>query len=210
MKAQLETELNLYVQFMTEIKERTAAIERMVERIKPGQPSLPAGYVEVESCILQVRYCCELIALAALVAHKQLGLNAKLLKSWNADDTFARPAHLNPNCFPRAAVITWPPGGLHVELKRDQMDMAELQAVYGECGELLHRGVLKHALAGNRRHYKADEIVRWTSRIRGLLSCHVVMLLEPGSVFLVQMQNEHGEVEVSFAQASGPSVLVES
>lgn len=206
----IQLSLGLYHQFMREVKERTAAIERMIDRIKPGRPTIDAGYVEAESCILQVRYCCELIALASLAAHHQLGVGAKLLKSWNAEDTFARLSHLNPHCFPRAARITRPSGGIHIELLRDQMTRDELQAIYAACGELLHRGVLKHALAGGGRNYQLDDVVRWTSRIRGLLRHHVVMLLEPGNVFLVRMHNERGEVEVLYAQAPGPSILVQA
>lgn len=206
----IQQSLGLYTQFMREIKERTAAIVRMIDRVKPGRPAIPAGYVEAESCILQVRYCCELIALASLAAHHQLGVSAKLLKSWNADETFARLAHVNPHCFPRATKTTRPPNGLHIELRRDQMTMDELQTTYAACGELLHRGVLKHALAGGGRNYQLDDVVRWTSRIRGLLREHVVMLLEPGNVFLVRMHNEQGEVEVLYARAPGSSVLVEA
>lgn len=207
---QTNQELNLYAQFVEEIKDRTSAIERSIDRVRPGAPPIVGGFVEIESCILQIRYICELIALAALTAHHRLGLSAKLLKSWNADETFARLAHLNPNCFPRAATIIRRNGELKIDLKQDQMTMAELQAIYAECGTLLHRGVLKHALADNRRNYNADKVVRWTSRVRNLLSQHVVMLLEAGNVLIVQMVSPKGEVEIWHSRAAGPSALFET
>lgn len=209
MDTDIQHDLSLYTQFMNEIRERTGAIQRMLDRLQPGKLKIEAGYVEVESCILQVRYCCELIALAVLAAHRQLGISAKLLKSWNADETFSRLAHINPNCFPRAASITRPKSGLHIELRRDQMAMEELQTMYADCGELLHRGVLKHALAGTGRSYRVEDVIRHASRIRALLSQHVVMLLEPGCVFIVQMMDPNGMVDVLYAKSPGPAVFVE-
>lgn len=205
------SELGLYVQFMTEIKDRSVAIQRLLDEVRPEKPPLVAGYAQVESAILQVRYICELVALAALAAHSQLGLSGKLLKSWNADDTFARLAHLNPNCFPRAAKITRPNGTLHIDLPPGHLDMPELQRIYSSCGTLLHRGVMKHALeTGGGRQYSVDEVVGWMSRISNLLRHHIVMLLEPGNVLIVTMNALGAEVDVVIAEAGGPSVLVEA
>ncbi len=204
------SELGLYTQFMTEIKDRSVAINRLLDEIRPNKPTIVAGYAQVESAILQVRYICELIALAALAAHSQLGLSGKLLKSWNADETFARLAHLNPNCFPRAVKITRPAGGLHIEMLKGRLDMPELQRIYSNCGTLLHRGVMKHALdTGGGRQYSVDEVVGWMARISSLLRHHIVMLLEPGNVLIVTMNALGAEVDMAIAQADGPSLLIE-
>ncbi len=205
----VQRDLGLYLQFMREIKERVSAIKRILHRIRPGTPLVSDGYVDVESCILQVRYICELIALAALAAHHQIGLSNDLCKEGHASRAFALLKRVNSNCFPRAIKMNRNDGGLQIELLKTELTALELKSIYTECGKLLHRGLLKEALTGEQRRYNVDAIQGWVIRIRNLLRQHIVMLLEPGHVFIITMKATDGEVEVLHAKAPGPSVLIE-
>lgn len=207
-KPPLEQKLHMYRSFMEEIKVRTEAIDRFLKRIADERGGGDT-FTDAEAAILQVRYICELIALATVAAHDLVGVTSRILKSWNAEDTFKQLAAMNPNSFPRAIR---PSADIknHFELQKGEMDFAELKKIYSACGENLHRGALKHFFNEARRAYDAEALVEWVNRIKSLLNMHVVMILEQGIIIHVTLSDNTGGVAVVFTQSEGPAVLIES
>jgi len=198
--------IGLYSAFMEEIKLRTGAIDRYMARFKTDAGAVD-GFTDAESCILQVRYICELIALSSAAVHNLIGITSRIRDSYQPGMIFKLLEGSNKNSFPRA--VTYGAGPASYEFNKGEMDLAELKKVYNDCGELLHRGALKHALASNQREYAPEEILGWVNRIKALLNLHVVLMLDAGIVILVTLSNENGEVQVALAQSDGPAILVE-
>lgn len=83
----------LYCNFMDEIKLRIDCVEKALLRKYKGMPS----QVVREFCYLQLRFVCELIAMACLVVHEDKMTVKKFEKLWSASDIVERLAKLNPN-----------------------------------------------------------------------------------------------------------------
>lgn len=159
--------IGLYSAFMEEIKLRTAAIDRYMARFKTDAGAVD-GFTDAESCILQVRYICELIALSSAAVHNLIGITSRIRDSYQPGMIFKLLEGSNKNSFPRA--VTYGAGPASYEFNKGEMDLAELKKVYNDCGELLHRGALKHALASNQREYAPEEIIG-SRRCSTCMSC---------------------------------------
>lgn len=204
---EVRSTIELYSSFMEEIKTRFGAIHETVSALRADNTS-PNAFMYAEFCFLQMRFVCELIALAAIAAHKPLGLNKGLLKSWHADRTFAALSKINPQCFPRGIIIGRKNGAIHVELRKRELDRADLQRIYNKCGEILHRGMIKHVLNGEIKVYDIEKLDAWARSIGQLMSQHSIMILEEGIVLLVTMQHgPTGAVQVAFAKGDGAAHL---
>lgn len=204
----MEQNLHMYRSFMEEIKVRMTAIDRYLKRISDEKGAADT-FTDAESCILQIRYVCELVALATVAAHSVVGVTSRILKSWHAEETFKLLEGMNVNSFPRAIR---PSSTIrnNFELQKGHLDLDELKKIYNACGENLHRGALKHFFKEPRRVYDPVELARWMNRIKGLLNMHAVMILERGVIILVTLRDENDSVSVAFNQADGPAVLVET
>jgi hypothetical protein len=196
-----------YGDFMREIKIRLEAIQGRMVVIKEDLAS-PTAFLEAEFCILQVRFVCELLALAVLAAHRPLGLKSDLQKAWNARKIFETLAQMNAECFPKAANFERKDDGVHGDIVHDKIDRSGLQNIYDQCGEALHRGVLKHALSGRPKVYDIPKIEGWARQLGALLSSHVVLISDLEIVLIVQLNvgpDQHVEVAVA---GGGPFVHV--
>jgi hypothetical protein len=206
MSEDLQKELDLYKKLMSEIKLRTGAIDRILERIKPPALAPNDGFVGVESCILQIRFICELIALGAATMHHPFGLTKDIRKSWNAEKTFRVLSGLNEKCFPRAAKVAQVNGQARIEIDPTVMTMKEMQAMYSACGDMLHRGALNHVLDDPGRTYNASLVVRWTSQLKQLLNQHVIVMDDDRLMLIATMMAaETGDVHVALTQWDAPS-----
>jgi hypothetical protein len=195
----------MYASFMEEIKWRFDEINRRIDGVKKKQDL--AAVFEIELCYLQVRFICELIALASLAAHHSYGLKKDLLKEWHADQIFADLEEINEHCFPWPIRLGWDDHGeRHVaDDPARAMTRGELKDIYGKCGNSLHRGVLKHALAGRNRIYDVDELMRWTRKLSGLLVEHSIVFPHDERAVLVGLfGGPNGEVAVLELEADGP------
>jgi hypothetical protein len=190
----------IYAGFMHEVKLRLASIDAALQNIAANGESETA-FLNAEWCFLQLRMICEVIALAALVAHNEMSdANTKsLLKSWNADLIFDRLSAVNEHCYPRPLkTVTLPSGEKQLQpIDAPYLTRSDLKAVYHSCGENLHRGVLLQVLAGKRRAYDIQPIREWFESICRLLDQHAVLLPELNAALLIKMSDEHGEVSCS-------------
>ena len=195
--------IQLYVAYMEEIKLRSRAITEACQRAA-ADPVAPGAFVHAESGFLQLRFICELVALASLAAHHSIGLGSKLAKQWQADLAFSMLEQVNPACFPVAVGRIPEPNGrgnFQIVQRRADFTRAQLAQVYGACGDALHRGAIKAHIAGKRRQYDLGKLNSWHRTMMGLLSQHMVMIRDPDRVVLVNMRRLGEDVEVFAAGA---------
>lgn len=209
MRLNLKQEMGLYAGFMTEIKARSFVVELTLNAIRTAaNPHSPLFIAEAEKAILQVRFMCELTALAAVAAHSRLGLTKDLLKSWNAGKTFKLLETVNPQCFPTAISLSPDgPNQIAFDRRKVKLDARGLERIYNGCGHLLHRGVIKHALENKPRVYDTDKIFTWTNEIIQLLDPHSILMPRHNAVLIVTLGNVEREVSVAYAEADGPFVV---
>lgn len=190
----------IYAGFMHELKLRLGRIEAALHRLAEAGDSETA-FLDAETCYLQLRMTCEILALSALVAHNELpeaNTNA-LLKNWNADSIFDRLSAVNAHCYPvPLKTVTLDLGGRQLQrIEAPYLTRGDLKKMYHACGENLHRGVLGHVIEGRRKAYDIQPIRNWFEAILQLLEQHAVLLPDINSALLVQMSNEVGEVQCS-------------
>jgi hypothetical protein len=139
--------MTLYANLMQEVKVRLEAINVGLT----GQTNLPSPIAR-ETCYLQLRMICELIALGCLVAHGDISAIKleKFRKEWSAEKIINALSALHPDFYPRP-VIQKKSEELGVNWHFDSvasgfLTKAELLELYGKCGDILHRGRLKNLL----------------------------------------------------------------
>ena|SRR5215207_2390430 len=141
-KQQLEA-MKTYAGIMEEVKIRLSSVQMAAS----GAFGVPSPLVK-EYGFLQIRMTCELIALGCLVAHGDLTAtqSRRFQTEYSAGKIMAQLSELHPGFFPRPTVPVRIPGGFHLEdAPPGCMTKDEFIALYGKCGEHLHRGSIKKA-----------------------------------------------------------------
>jgi hypothetical protein len=207
MSINLDSEMRIYADFMTEIKTRQGVAYNMIDSLR-ANPKAPDAFVQAEIAILQTRLVCELVGLAAVAAHRSFGLHPDVLKSYQAPKIFQLLKRINPECFPKPMTLTRNDAGIHLEPREGQIEAKDLERIYTECGSMLHRGVFKHVLEGKPREYDLILIEKALLQITGLLNVHVILLLRHNAALVVTMRNANDGVGIFLAASDGPSVYV--
>jgi hypothetical protein len=83
-KLSMKRPVNSTSLLMREVKIRLRAIRASVAIIEANADN-PGAFVHAESGYLQVRFVCELVALAAVIAHHESPGVGSILAEWNAD-----------------------------------------------------------------------------------------------------------------------------
>lgn len=195
--------MGLYAALMEEVKLRLRAIGVRVPML--SSPSAPAdAFLDAEFCFLQIRMICELVALGSLSAHYPLGLRKDLLKSYAADRIFTELGNINPHCFPRPVVIQRTGGGIHLGTPEGQYLSAQtLRRIYTDCGHILHRGLIKHAIRGEQKQLDIAMLDKWAEALGRLLQNHVIYVAETDMMLIVHLTvAPHNQVQVSLARSS--------
>jgi hypothetical protein len=127
---------------MEEIKRRTEVIRSFLK----GNSSTPYKQTTVESICLQVRKIIELIALASLVANKDVyaAHRSMFAKDFHAKNLLGDIARLNPNFYPRLSKQILDPTGTKVvrveDIKSGFLTKDDLIKIYERTAGLLHAG----------------------------------------------------------------------
>src|SRR5579863_276223 len=123
---------------MSEIKIREHAIVTMLTTQSP----VPAQ-VTYESCYLQFRLICELIALGCLALHGDIDTaNTKQMNGlWNADQIMKRLSRVHPDFYPKPILLTKEGEDLRYEfVQTGYVTKNELLNLYNiSCARTLHR-----------------------------------------------------------------------
>lgn len=171
-----QDELYLYASLLKEALFRFTTIDRLTDE----NIAIPTVTVR-ESCFLQIRMICELIALCCLVAHGDIvkARNHKLTKKYQADLILKELEKLHQNFFPQPMESYLSENGLPAIKPRNDtafISKAELISLYHLCGEKLHRGTFD-----NLKQYdpnvadKYEDIITFSRKIAQLLRYHIIM-----------------------------------
>lgn len=199
----MQTAMNLYAGIMAELKIRI----RWLDYAAQGQTGMDARMVR-EFGFLQLRMCCELIALGCLVAHGDVKKtqSAKFRSAGNANDLMKELERLNPDCFPHAVVMrTLSPGSHHFDDRHesDHLTKAEFLRLYTrDCGSALHRGNIKNLLKPNqpiKRNF--PELTGPAQKLIYLLECHKIALDGGYMQFICMLGNFDEDVRVVIGEA---------
>lgn len=194
----------IYAGFAQEISDRLAAIEEAVRlAVTVGADR---AYFHAEFAFMQLRLVCELVALAALWVHREKGLSKKLEGAWHVDEIFKELETINDKCFPFGCRMTFTQDGGYQVVPRPEavMKRYDLTRIYGQCGNVLHRGALKLFLSGQSKNYDLDFVRQSAAMIKNLLSEHMVIVIDLGIVVLCNMGANGKPVQVITAHAVGP------
>jgi hypothetical protein len=192
--------LSLYANMLEEVKLRIDAINHTL-LARTGL----LGPFAYEFCFLQLRMLCELVALGCLVAHGDIAKSQKYQKAYRADEIIKKLEGLHPNFYPvpNVELPTGDPRDRHYDdLKEGFLTKADLIALNGRCGDVLHRGSLKAltrtAAAPTILHF--PDITMWAQKIVNLLNIHSIMLLGGDNYLLCSLGNSQtGRSQVAFA-----------
>jgi hypothetical protein len=198
----------LYANLMDEVKARFDAINFAVN----GRTGLPVPFVR-EFCWLQLRFLCELIALACLFAHGDIaGLAAhKVGRAWSADEILDRLTKLRPHFYP--IPITQNPKtidgkqGLELRITNPSpLPKEDLLQLYGATHKHLHRGTLKKLLSSTDMPLdvavNVEDIVGYAQRMSDLLGAHAIAVDKDHVILCALKSRPDGKVNVAWA-ASG-------
>nr|MBI1231876.1 hypothetical protein [Cytophagales bacterium] len=180
---------DLYCDLMEEVKRRIAVVNSITAGLMP-LPSI----VAYETCYLQLRIICEIIALGCLAAHGDIPQtkSKRLLKAYNADDIIKNLEKLHPDFYPVPTRQICAPEkdkvGKVEAITEDYLQKSDLLKLYGECGNVLHRGNLKHILSQKERNISFKKIEAWVQKIMTLLNHHQIQLIDEDKMFWVLMQ----------------------
>lgn len=200
--------LALYCSLMEEIKRRIDVVSSITQR-RIAVPEI----VAIELAYLQLRMICELIALACLTAHGDVPETKakRLTKAYNADQIMKLLATLHPGFYPVPGRQVHDEAGKVINItvvNEPHLTKSELQRLYGECGDFLHRGNLEQLMKG-RSLPKFSQIEGWIGKITVLLNHHQIQLVDARRQLWVLMEAEHdGRVHAAeFHEMEGPMPL---
>jgi len=188
----------VYTSIMEEAKFRALSINTLTGT----NVALPVVLLR-ESCFLQLRMLCELIALGCMVAHGIKETKA-LQKCYNAGDIVKSLEKLHPNFYPIPRRPVFSPGHVHLgDYDREFLTKDELLTLYGRCGDVLHRGSLRRLL--NPRNLSSDDFqdIRHSGQnILNLLSVHTISRIGGNFHLVVALEAPQvgGNVLVSVAE----------
>jgi hypothetical protein len=171
---------------MEEVKARITCINTAAL----GKTGLPAPIAK-EFCYLQIRFLCELVALACLVAHGDIaGLQShKIGRAWSADQILKKMSQLRPHFYPIAIQrdelprpISGQPINHNVKaVKPSPLDRDQLLALYGDAHKYIHRGSLKKLLSSKfplDPEFNIPEVIAKAQPISDLLGHHLIAISE--------------------------------
>lgn len=177
-----------YAALIQEVSDRLEAMNHvLLDKSGLGQELVK------ELCYLQLRMCCEVIALACLVAHGDIPATqtSALNREWAADQIIKRLTELRPDFYPRAVRKQQQgPGHWHMaDFEGDYLTKDDLISLIRKCGVHLHRGSLKSLSKTRPSHQDTvADIVKWGNKISFLLHEHVIVF-EWGEVFYCMLKS---------------------
>ena len=189
----MELDTKAYIAVMEEIKLRMNVVRSLLKK----KISVIYHATHVESMVLQVRMITELVALASLSAYKSIfeKNRNKFEKQWHPKAILKDVERLNPNFYPRP-IVEVPLKNSRaknklVDMETGFMTRDELIEVHGRCGKRLHA----QNPFGKEVDYDYYEkmIPEWMERIRKLLNCHQIKLLNGNRFYLVHMKEERDD-----------------
>lgn len=178
----------IYINLMEEVIRR----RNIVADVLAGKFGLPQA-IAYELCYLQLRLICESIALGCLSTHGGIpGTQTKvMLNAWSPKDILKELERLHPKFYPVPFdPVSFDEEGFPEKIKpvsTGHLTKSDLLKLWGECGSVLHRGVLKDVEKPYIPNFEKIEI--WDAKIIRLLRSHRMQLAAQRYFFSVVMQH---------------------
>lgn len=161
---------------MQEIKERLMNVLYGLQ----GHLDVFPPIIRQEFYCLQLRMCCESLALACLVAHGDMNTPKKMKKIWNADELMKALARLNTTFFPEPIHIENQKNNvkhLSANDERDYLNKKDFIKLYHSLGQKLHRGTIEN-MHLNMRIINFNEVDSHVKKFCWLLETHKISMPE--------------------------------
>jgi hypothetical protein len=192
MQAPLKPHPNaqLYINLMTELKERIAVVQQTGSLV--GKKQYYAGVqFGAEFCMLQLRFCCELLAVGSIVIHTDIPQAMKLKKEWNAQRIMDNFDKLKADHFPTPVLDHPKPelGYTHIAAHHDGcLTKKEMLKMYHFFGEHLHAGSYEKFVKPQQRRHSFKILNDFTTQMMKLLNTHTYVLFEKERLVRIVMQ----------------------
>jgi hypothetical protein len=125
-------------------------------------------------------------------------------KTYNADQIMKQLSHIHSEFYPvpsRQTVdqVTQRPREV-TPITTGFLTKDELLALYGECGNYLHRGTIRQLVGKWEPTLDFEKIALWSYKIVTLLNHHQIQTSQPDKQIWVLMQAEDGNVHWSIME----------
>jgi hypothetical protein len=172
--------LDTYASLMETVKLRYGLLFEILTK-----PSTLPDWAIAEIAQQQIRGICEAIAIACLVAHRDLegAQSRRLTDAYQADFIMNALEKMNPLFYPipskpianNGIVVGWSP------IKEGFLTKAELVKSYRDTGDFLHHRNLGDLLSGKPRVFDIGATMVWANKLLALLDHHHIYLADaPG------------------------------
>lgn len=205
-----QSDIQKYCNLMNEVKRRTLVINAFGNRMT----TTPFGATNIECVYLQLRKILELIALGSLVANRVefSKIYSEFSKYWNAQYLLRDIERINPEFYPQP-IIEKP--GTKPGVKSDWEDKTsgfltkeDFLKLYEKCGEIMHAGN-PYGTEIDYAYYEKS-IQDWLTKITGLLSSHLIKLVNDSNLYLIHMREDEKDGNVGhyiFAPINRPDLM---
>lgn len=179
----------LYCHLMEYIKWRVDSIHVTLRLAKSKKHYLD-NRLAAEYCMLQLRMCCELLAIGCIAIHTDVPQTTRLQKMWNADSIMKTFNTLKPEFFPQGIGDKLESDGVwQQQAAKGAMTKAEFLRSYNLFGSLLHSGSFSVYKTASVKTYDFSMLEEFLRKFSKLLSTHVYFLNEEKAMFRVIMHN---------------------
>jgi hypothetical protein len=179
----------LYCNLMEYIKWRVEAVHKTIHLVRTNKHYLD-NRLAAEFCLLQLRMCCELLAIGCVAIHTDVPQTARLQKMWNADAIMKSFAALKPGFFPEAVNDEKQPDGVIQQRAVDgALTRDELLKAYNLFGGMLHTGTFDRYTKASVKSYDFSILEEFLEKLSKLLSNHVYFLDQNKAMVRIIMHN---------------------
>jgi hypothetical protein len=189
---------DLYCGLMVALKHRSDFVAHNYQLKAQGKLVAPTSALIFESSLLQLRFCCELLALGCIAMHTDVPATNKLRKEYNAEKIIKTFGHLKPEFFPRAVdpnqIVLGSLAGQ--DLLPGALTKQELLKAYNHFGEVLHAGVFEDYKAKKQKNYEWQELEDFRVKLVKLLRFHVFEMHGGRKAVRIDMHDQHGNVSM--------------
>lgn len=193
-KRLLHPNSQLYVNLMQELKQRIQIVQDTGMQV--SKEAYYAGvHAGAEFCMLQLRFCCELLAVGCIAVHTDVPQRSKLKREWNAQRIMSEFDHLKADFFPTPVRDHLDRGVGYasiVEHFDGALSKKEMLKMYHFFGENLHAGTYEKAVKPQQRRHSFKILNDFTTQMMALLSVHTYVLFDKERLVRIAMHSARG------------------
>jgi len=179
----------LYCTLMEYIKWRVGAVLKTTRLVQTKKHYLE-NHLAAEFCLLQLRMCCELLAIGCVAIHTDIPQTSRLKKMWNADLIMKAFEKLKPEFFPQGSIDeTRPEGLIQQHAAQGAMSKQDFMKAYNLFGGMLHTGTFQHYERPSVGRRDFSIIEDFLDKFIKLLNNHVYFLDNNKAMVRIIMNN---------------------